>query len=157
MSTKRIRTLTEKLWARNKYSVMAIGYEHYKNVSTALKIAESNEQLLGVYNLLRDTLKLPYTRKGMRTTLEHMWGYFKKFATSEEKELFIMKRNELGNADILSEKDIQSIRTYLVELLERYPSDYLQQSHFLHPKEQWNGVYDQKQIKAITEEDYLSS
>ncbi|WP_169525259.1 DUF1722 domain-containing protein [Pseudalkalibacillus hwajinpoensis] len=155
MSDKRIRTLTEKLWARNKYAVMAKGYEHYKNVSNALKNAHTNEQLLGVYELLKDTLKLPYTRKGMRTTLEHMWGYFKKQATTEEKDLFVMKRNELSDTEILSEKDIQSIRTYLVELLDRYPSDYLEQSSILHPNEKWNEVYDQKQMKIITEEDYL--
>ncbi|MBN8210953.1 YbgA family protein [Bacillus sp. NTK071] len=144
MADKRIRTLTEKLWARNKYTVMAKGYEHYKNVSTALKNAQSNEQLLDVYALLKDTLKLPYTRKGMRTTLEHMWGYFKKQATTDEKDLFVMKRNELGNTEILSEKDIQSIRTYLLELLANYPSDYLEQSSILNPNEKWNEVYENK-------------
>ncbi|MDQ0482342.1 DUF1722 domain-containing protein [Guptibacillus hwajinpoensis] len=155
MSTKRIRTLTEKLWARNKYTVMAKGYEHYKNVSTALKKAESNEQLLGVYTLLKDTLKLPYTRKGMRTTLEHMWGYFKKFATNEEKELFIMKRNELDDTEILTAQEIENIRSYLSELLATHHSDYLKKSHFLHPEEKWNEVYDRKQLKVITEVDYL--
>lgn len=155
MADKRIRTLTEKLWARNKYTVMAKGYEHYKNVSTALKNAQSNEQLLDVYALLKDTLKLPYTRKGMRTTLEHMWGYFKKQATTDEKDLFVMKRNELDDTEILTDQDIEDIRSYLSELLATYHSDYLKKSHFLHPEEKWNEVYDRKQLKIITEVDYL--
>ena len=156
MSDKRIRTLTEKLWAKNKYTVMAKGYEHYKNIGEALKKAQSPEELLYVYNLLKETLTLPYTKKGMRTTLQHMWGYFKKRATREEKEEFIaIMTEQLSDLDPLTDHNIEVIRKQLWKLLETYPSDYLLQSSFVHPKRKWNEVYDQKQMRILSKNDYL--
>jgi uncharacterized protein YbgA (DUF1722 family) len=158
MSDKRIRTLTEKLWARNKYMVMAKGYEHYKNIGDSLKKAQSPEELLYVYDLLKETLTLPYTKKGMRTTLQHMWGYFKKRATSEEKEEFIAIMNkQLSDLDPLTDHNIEVIRKQLWKLLETYPSDYLLQSSFVQPQRKWNEVYDQKQMRIVSREDYLES
>ena len=126
MPDKRSRTLTEKLWARNKYTVMAKGYEYYKKIGGALKNANSNEELFAVYEQIQETLNLPYTKKGMRTTLEHMWGYFKKQATSEEKEVFFTKLNHLmSSSPPFSNKDIEPIRHHLLTLLDPYPSDYL--------------------------------
>ncbi len=158
MSDKRIRTLTEKLWARNKYTVMAKGYEHYKNLRESLKKAQSPEELLYVYDLLKETLTLPYTKKGMRTTLQHMWGYFKKRATSEEKEEFIAIMNkQLSDLDPLTDQNIEPFRIQLWKLLETYPSDYLLQSSFVQPQRKWNEVYDQKQMRIVLREDYLGS
>ncbi|QHA93808.1 YbgA family protein [Bacillus sp. N1-1] len=158
MSDKRIRTLTEKLWARNKYMVMAKGYEHYKNIGNSLKKSQSPEELLYVYDLLKETLTLPYTKKGMRTTLQHMWGYFKKRATSEEKEEFIAVMNEqLSDLVPLTDHNMEVIRKQLWKLLETYPSDYLLQSSFVQPQRKWNEVYDQKQMRIVSREDYLES
>ncbi|WP_226654543.1 YbgA family protein [Pseudalkalibacillus hwajinpoensis] len=156
MSNKRIRPITEKLWARNKYTVMAKGYEHYKNIGEALKKAQSPEELLDVYDLLKKTLTLPYTKKGMRTTLQHMWGYFKKRATSEEKEEFIAVMNEqLTDLNPLTDHNIEVIQKQIWKLLETYPSDYLLQSSFVQPQRKWNEVYDQKQLRIVLREDYL--
>ncbi|WP_273831796.1 YbgA family protein [Guptibacillus sedimenti] len=158
MSDKRIRTLTEKLWARNKYTVMAKGYEHYKKIGNSLKKAKSPEELLYVYDLLKETLTLPYTKKGMRTTLQHMWGYFKKRATSEEKDEFIAAMNkQLSALDPLTDHNIELFRMQLLKLLKTYPSDYLLQSSFVQPQRKWNEVYDQKQMKIVSREDYLES
>ncbi|WP_273851692.1 YbgA family protein [Guptibacillus spartinae] len=158
MNDKRTRTLTEKLWARNKYTVMAKGYEHYKEIGEALKTAHTREELLHVYDLLKETLTLPYTKKGMRTTLQHMWGYFKKRATSEEKELFFVIVNEhLEHSEPLTKKDIGAIQKHLVQLLKKYPSDYLAQSSFIQSYKQWNEVYDKKQVLLVSRSDYLET
>ncbi|MDO6656253.1 YbgA family protein [Anaerobacillus sp. 1_MG-2023] len=155
MPDKRIRTLTEKLWAKNKYTVMAKGYEHYQKVGEALKNAQSLEELVDVYDLISESLTLPFTKKGMRTTLQHMWGYFKKQATSEEKEDFFIKLNlRITPSSPLTDQDIESIRSHLAVLLKKYPSDYLLQSSFVQTSRKWNEVYDQKQLKTISRIDY---
>lgn len=156
MNDKRIRRLTEKLWARNKYTVMAKGYEHYKEIGEALKKAQTPKELLGVYDLLKETLTLPYTKKGMRTTLQHMWGYFKKRATSEEKERFFVIVNErIEHSEPLTENDIGAIQEHLVQLLETYPSEYLAESSFIQSYKPWNEVYDKKQIFLVSRNDYF--
>ncbi len=156
MSEKRSRTLTEKLWARNKYTVMAKGYEHYKRVSVALKNADSTEELFAVYKQIEETLNLPYTKKGMRTTLQHMWGYFKKEATSEEKDVFFVKLEYLMSCSPpLTDQEVEPIRDHLMTLLGKYPSQYLLNSTLIQPHLLWNEVDYKKQKHVISRNDYF--
>ncbi|WP_195573771.1 DUF1722 domain-containing protein [Paenibacillus sp. 1001270B_150601_E10] len=39
---------------------------------------------MNIQNLLKDTMHLPYTLAGLRTSMEHMWGYISKQASAEE-------------------------------------------------------------------------
>lgn len=155
MLDKRCRTLTEKLWAKNKYDVMAKGYEHYKRISKELNNASSTEDLLAVYKQIEDALNFPYTKKGMRTTLEHMWGYFKKQTTTEEKNVFFLKLNHLiSSSPPITDEKLMPIRQYLMRLLDKYPSDYLLASTFVQPHLVWNEVDHKKQKHLISRNDY---
>ncbi|WP_270180372.1 YbgA family protein [Alkalihalobacillus sp. CinArs1] len=150
-----MRKVTEKLWARNKYSVMAKGYEHYKRIGAAFKEAHSIDDLFNVYTLIGEAEQLPHTKKGMRTTLEHMWGYFKKRADEEEKQAFFRTMNTvLESEQNLSKENIAQLKTLVENLLEKYPSDYLSQSHFIKVDSGWNVVFHEDNIEGITKEDY---
>ncbi|MCA0989004.1 YbgA family protein [Alkalihalobacillus algicola] len=150
-----MRKVTEKLWAKNKYSVMAKGYEHYKHVSNVLKEAQSVEELYDIYVLIGESIRLPYTKKGMRTTLEHMWGYFKNRADKDEKREFFRSMNEILDGEgELSEEQIKLLKNPVTHLVNKYPSDYISQSHFIRGDVGWNVLFEGKDYVGITKEDY---
>ncbi|WP_377887433.1 YbgA family protein [Alkalihalobacillus sp. R86527] len=158
MSYKEMRKVTEKLWAKNKYSVMAKGYEHYKRIGKVLKEAQSVDELYEVYLMIFEAVHLPYTKKGMRTTLEHMWGYFRKRADEDEKRVFFASMNEiLDGEEELSEEDISQLKSLVTNLLKKYPSDYIDQSYFIKPDEGWNVLFEGQDYEGITEEVYKKS
>ncbi|MFP3488624.1 hypothetical protein R0K20_13530, partial [Staphylococcus sp. SIMBA_130] len=77
-------------------------------------------------------------------------------ATIEEKDEFITAMNkQLSDSDPLTDYNIELFRMQLWKLLKTYPSAYLLQSSFVQPQRKWNEVYDQKQMRIVSREDYL--
>lgn len=136
---KLIRQQTEQLWAALKYDVMARGYAQYKKTSRAFGQATSIEDYMSIQNLLKDTMHLPYTLAGLRTSLEHMWGYISKQASAEECARFRELWNQWiesipsddssagasnANEDPLSYNAVQ-ILTFIKDLSDIYQVAYL--------------------------------
>ena len=137
---KIIRTVIEKVWAKNKYDIMARGYEYYKSISKGLRQGDLDD----VFELLVHTRSTPYKKKAVINTCEHIWGYFKNKASAEEKGHFFQLLRDCKN---VKDEEFQSIPNemmkvmdYVRYLLVAYPNDYLQGSYFLFSASEWNEV-----------------
>ncbi|RXJ04064.1 DUF1722 domain-containing protein [Anaerobacillus alkaliphilus] len=156
---KKIKITTEKLWAKNKYDVMAKGYQHYSHVKTLFKQTTSTEDYLKIYLYIKATRENPYTTKGMINTLEHLWGYFKKTASTDEKQLFftlLAKVKDITQTEFDEPPlEINETLSYLIQLLERYDQPYLKNSTILYSELLWNEVTLKKETYHLTENHYV--
>ena len=75
----------------------------------------------------RTALALPENRGQVSNAFQHIWGYFKKQATAEEKADFMLLLEKYQHGQASQEDLIKGIQT----LLERYPNRYLQDSTLL--------------------------
>ena len=109
-----------QFWAQHKYATMSRGYGYYKEIKAYLRkkkdcpIGQEKELVARVLEITA----LPMTPKGLRNTLDHLWGYFKKIATAGEKEVYLEKR----------EADPASLLPYFYQLACRYEIQYLRHS-----------------------------
>ncbi|MFV8826334.1 DUF1722 domain-containing protein [Alkalihalobacterium sp. APHAB7] len=138
------RRVAERIWAINKYEIMAKGYDQYKEVSKSFHSLDSFTRMEAIYFQINEILCLPYKKGAVITTLEHIWGYFKKIATAEEKEAFFQALESCKLLDCLSfdnfPREFSQCRSVLLSLLDKYPNSYLQMSRFLHSDRPWNEV-----------------
>ncbi len=108
-------------WAHHKYSIMARGYNCYKEIQVLLNengqysIPETSFKL----EKIMDMMNLPVTVPALKNTLDHLWGYFKRTAGSEEKEEHMQKKEE----GLLPE-----LIPYIYKLALKYDCFYLQHS-----------------------------
>ncbi|WP_170885676.1 DUF1722 domain-containing protein [Bacillus alkalicellulosilyticus] len=136
------RKILEKLWAQNKYDVMSKGYEQY--VTLRNQYRELPELLIfdGLYDTFSTIMSKPYKRTGMLTTLEHVWGYFKREATEEEKQLFFEKLHfckALPDEFREFPKELLDILQLVERLKDTYKKPYIQQSTLL-TRGKWNEI-----------------
>ncbi|ANX14113.1 hypothetical protein ABE41_019040 [Fictibacillus arsenicus] len=123
---------TELLWASEKYSVMAKGYNFYKDIQGKMREARSAEDYYEIQRLIADYKQKPYDKKALINTLEHVWGYFKKEAEENDKKHFFSLLNELKELEVVEMDDIPyEMKLFLHYLLQKYPSDFLNQSTFI--------------------------
>lgn len=123
---------TELLWASEKYSVMAKGYNFYKDIQGKMREAQLAEDYYEIQRLINDYKQKPYEKKALINTLEHIWGYFKKEAAEDDKKHFFLLLDELKRVEDEHFDEIPyEIHLYLQYLLQKYPSDYLKQSTFI--------------------------
>ena len=99
------------LWAKNKYLVLSHSSNIYKEIR----------------DLIQQALALPENRGQVSNAFQHIWGYFKKQATPEEKADFMLLLEKYQHGQASQEDLIKGIQT----LLECYPNRYLQDSTLL--------------------------
>ena len=90
----------------------------------------SSNQFLALQKEIADEnedLALPENRGQVSNAFQHIWGYFKKQATAEEKADFMLLLEKYQHGQAQQEDLIKGIQT----LLERYPNRYLQDSTLL--------------------------
>ena len=78
-------------WAHYKYSVMARGYNYYKEIQSSLKGKKDfpiNQERAMIDQVLR-IMEEPVNQKALKNLSNHLWGYFKKVASDEEKEKYV--------------------------------------------------------------------
>lgn len=114
-----MRRQAELRWRAEKYRVMFHSQRHYQRIRVAMKEQQSAEQIEA---LIKEALAETPTVGSMRNACQHMWGYFKKVATSEERARY----NEYVAND-----DYNGLCRYLYELANRYNVTYLQNSTIL--------------------------
>ncbi|MDN4524809.1 DUF1722 domain-containing protein [Fictibacillus fluitans] len=130
-----IRKNAERQWARQKYEVMAKSYRYYSGIRDRFREAKEEEDYLSILDELNELEDLSYTKKGFINTAEHLWGYFKKSATEEEKSQFFQMLEDCSNLPEefgKGEPAAENLLSYIREtLLPAYPQAYLSQSSIL--------------------------
>lgn len=114
-----MRLSIEKNWSREKYRVMFHSQKHYNQIRQAMR---DKEEAKKIEQLIYSACLQKPTQGSMRNACEHMWGYFKKVATNEEKNKYLL---------LLQHNDYQSLLKYLSELADHYKITYLQESTIL--------------------------
>jgi uncharacterized protein YbgA (DUF1722 family) len=120
---------TELLWAREKYTVMAKGYNFYKDIQGKMREAQSAADFLEIQKQITHYKQKQYDKKALINTIEHVWGYFKKVADEPDKKQFFTLLDELKDAeDDYYDEIPYEIQLYLRYMMQKYPSDYLKHS-----------------------------
>lgn len=81
---------THELWAQHKYSVMAREYHACKRIGKRVADLRGKEEFETLATELVQWLRTPPTVEGIRTTLEHMWGYIKEDAEVKGSDFIAM-------------------------------------------------------------------
>ena len=97
----------------------------YKEIREYLK--RDQVEVSHVEDLIQQALALPENRGQVSNAFQHIWGYFKKQATAEEKADFMLLLEKYQHGQASQEDLIEGIQM----LLERYPNRYLQDSTLL--------------------------
>lgn len=118
------RAELQREWARYKYAVMERSYAAYKEIGVAVALGRTGAaDILGMINCALDIE--PSTGESANAA-EHVWGYFKKQAGSEEKEEFKRLVEGLrGGATGLAD-----VKRFLFQLQGKYGSAYLADSYY---------------------------
>ncbi|WP_161524703.1 DUF1722 domain-containing protein [Alteribacter lacisalsi] len=155
---KKCRKLIEALWSVNKYDVMARGYSHYKEVQKQLRSASDCSDCREVYLLISSLRTLPYSHPDVINTLEHMWGYFRKTAADDRKDVFLhcLERAKGCTAGEYTSfpPEVRPALGNLSLLLEIYPDSYLKQSSFFKPVQHWNRVTVNDTLMIVNKETF---
>ena len=125
MENNNQRALCQQLWAINKYLVLSHSSNIYNEIRQYLKNEEV--EVSHVQELIDRACQIPEHRGLVCNAFQHIWGYFKKKASTTEKEDFmhLLLRYQSGQAE---QKDLV---TAVRDLLVKYPNPYLQQSTLL--------------------------
>ena len=115
----------QQLWARNKYLVLSHSSNIYNEIRQYLKNEEV--EVSQVQEMIDRACQIPEHRGQVCNAFQHIWGYFKKKASLDERKdyMLLLDRYRSGQA---SKEDL-IVRTR--DLLERYPNAYLQESTLL--------------------------
>lgn len=115
----------QKRWAAEKYLVMAHSQAHYNAFRLLFKGNQwTQEKALEFERLLKEAYQQTPTTKTLRTAYQHIWGYFKKKATSHEKDRY----KELDQSLETRSADMHQ---FLRVLTQKYQPAYLVQSRFM--------------------------
>ena len=126
MNNKEERVQSQKLWAKNKYLVLSHSSKIYLEIRTYLKKEEVSQNK--VSELIKQAVSLPEDKGQVTNALHHVWGYFKKYATKEEKDNFFEMIEKYHNNKYKKEDLIKEVK----HLLNKYPNKYLEESTFIN-------------------------
>ena len=90
-------------WAHHKYSVMARGYQYYKDIQSFMKnrqnlpIVQENDLIIKIQSYIG--MEIPVT--AVDNVSLHLWGYFKEVASAEEKDYFFTFSSPTAKIDSL--------------------------------------------------------
>ncbi len=104
-------------WAHHKYSVMARGYNYYKDIQAYLRAREicPIEEAGELIELIAKKMSRPVTAPALGNVVDHLWGYFKREATGPEKSLYLNRQPD----------ELPALVRYLYTLAVKYNRTYL--------------------------------
>lgn len=106
-------------WAQHKYWMMSHSQQVYNQIRELAKCNKWNQEKNETYKtLLKDLETTEPTEKTLRNAYQHIWGYFKKEATSKE----IYTYTELIKKSPLERNELE---VFLKELAKKYEKEYL--------------------------------
>ena len=117
--------LCQRLWARNKYLVLSHSSNIYNEIRQYLKNEEA--EVSHVQELIDHACQIPEHRGQVCNAFQHIWGYFKKQASLDERKDYML----LLDCYRFGQASKQDLITKTRDLLERYPNAYLQHSTLL--------------------------
>ena len=125
MRYKDIRKECEEAWAKNKYYVLSKSHKAYLEIRAYLR--EKEPDVLWINKKIQEARDMKESKKDFSNTVLHIWGYFKKEAsTMEKEELF-----DILNEYMEGRSNQNSVIEYLNTLLKKYPNEYLEKSTLL--------------------------
>jgi len=115
----------EREWGKYKYTVLEKAPGNYTAIRQLLK-DKDNYPAIGFYNLVEDAMKQEYVLGNSLNGALHVWGYFKKIVTDQEKIKFLenIKMYEQGKVAI------SKIKNMLWKLAVKYKESYLLDSYY---------------------------
>ncbi len=125
MGQKNIRRECEKLWAKNKYYVLSKSQKIYLEIREYLK--EKELDVIWVNEKIQETRDMKESKKDFRNAILHIWGYFKKKASTIEKQILFNILNEYMEG----KNNQNAVIEYINTLLKKYPNEYLEKSTLL--------------------------
>ena len=105
-----------EFWAHHKYSIMTRGYQYYKEIQSFMKdkkslpIEQEGKLILKTQNYMNFNI----AEKALENTIQHLWGYFKKESTSEEKIYFFNISDSITKLKFLFTLAKKYQKTYLL-------------------------------------------
>lgn len=116
----------QQLWAKHKYFVLSRSQNQYRAIRTYLKNDTINYDT--VHQMIVQAYDMPENRGEMINCAMHLWGYFKRVATSEEKQQYVAILLSYQEKIVTQENLLQ----FFKEMLTRYPNRYLENSSILN-------------------------
>ena len=125
MRYKDIRRECEELWAKNKYFVLSKSQKAYLEIREYLK--EKELDVVWLNEKIQETRDMKESKKDFSNAILHIWGYFKKDASTIEKQVLFDILNGYMEGKNNQDVVIECINT----LLKKYPNEYLEKSTLL--------------------------
>ncbi len=106
-----------EFWAHHKYSVMARGYNHYKDIQAHLRLKERCplEEEGHLIGQILEIMGKPVFVPALTNVVDHLWGYFKKEASEAEKETYLKLKSE----------QLPALVPFIYGLARKYNCSYL--------------------------------
>lgn len=105
-----------EFWAHHKYSVMARGYQYYKNMQGFMN-NRPNLLIIQDNNLIgkiQRFMKMPISQRALENVLLHLWGYFNKEANQDEKKFFFALNNYYVKIKVIYDMSVKYQKNYLL-------------------------------------------
>jgi len=106
-----------EFWAHHKYSVMARGYNHYKEIQAYFRNRDScplEESGVLIEEIIK-LMELPVIGPALANVADHIWGYFKHEASKAEKERYLRRQPD----------NLPALIPFFYELAKKYKRAYL--------------------------------
>ncbi|SMB79352.1 UV-damage endonuclease [Desulfonispora thiosulfatigenes DSM 11270] len=123
-SSKKIKRLEEE-WSRYKYTVLEYAPVNYTEIRHLLK-NKSDYPVVAFYNLIEGALEKEPIPGDLLNSALHVWGYFKKIVTKQEKDSFLKNIEKYKQGKV----KIKTIKNFLWKLTLKYEQDYLLNSFY---------------------------
>ncbi|PKM64782.1 MAG: DUF1722 domain-containing protein [Firmicutes bacterium HGW-Firmicutes-20] len=119
----------EQEWSKLKYAVLEKSPQLYNEIRQLLtvKVGYSRDEFLRLTEL---ALTLDENTGYAVNALQHVWGYFKKLATDDERSEFEKKLRDYASGS----ESLSNIKEFLYKLSVKYQRAYLLKSYYFQSK-----------------------
>ncbi|MGO3732706.1 MAG: YbgA family protein [Vagococcus sp.] len=128
-------TRLQEEWASQKYNVMSKSQTEYNYIRSLFGRSMSDEdRAIRFYDALHRANQSTPTKGSLINTYQHVWGYFKKLATADERQEFSQL---VSNFDVTHD----NVLPFLQRMTIHYHVSYLENSTLLFPKKHSESSY----------------
>lgn len=119
----------EQEWSKLKYAVLEKSPQLYNEIRRLLtvKVGYSRDEFLRLVEL---ALNMEENPGNAVNALQHVWGYFKKVAQTQEKAEFEKKLQDYLSGSV----SLSDLKSYLNQLAVKYDRSYLLKSYYFQSK-----------------------
>lgn len=115
----------EKQWANYKYVILEKSHNTYKQIREYLK-NRTDFCPECFYLMIEKALTIENSDGGYRNSFDHVWGYFKKICTENEKNQYKRNLEKFNNKQLKA----QTMKNFLLKLAKKYQIKYLLESYY---------------------------